>query len=226
MGNRFAALTADRSHLSERSRMLSGISLSRLLAIASLAGVLGFSACSTVPPDNHPYSKSGTIPTTPEKAKDILESLQKSNPGLHIQAELAPVPQGTIAKLTVRTRQRIHLINKGFEEFHGEVARYPDCHHWFYLARSFDRSCGDGPIIGSVTTLFGDGVGLGALFDLFQLARYPFSYSYADEANPKETRKIFQKLGDRARHPEHKPAHHAGAASKKPLSGKILVGFR
>lgn len=200
--------------------------LSRLLAIISIVTALGFAACSTLPSENHPYAKSGTIPTTPERAKEILESLQKANPGIHIQAELAPVAQGTAAKLTVRTRQRVHLINRGFEEFHGEVARYPDCHHWFYLARSFDRSCGDGPIIGSVTTLFGDGIGLGALFDLFQLARYPFSYSHADEASPEETRKIFKTLINRATQPKKKPAHQATSAPKKDLSGKILVGFR
>ncbi|MHB1606815.1 MAG: hypothetical protein ACYC9S_06295 [Leptospirales bacterium] len=204
----------------------STLSLSRLLTIISTVGILAFSACSTLPTENHPYAKSGTVPTTPERAKEILESLQKTNPGIHIQAELASVPQGTAAKLTVRTRQKVHLINRGFEEFHGEVARYPDCHHWFYLARSFDRSCGDGPIIGSVTTLFGDGIGLGALFDLFQLARYPFNYSYADKANPAETRKIFQKLNQRATQPKKKPAHQARIEPKKALSGKILVGFR
>ncbi len=206
--------------------MPSGIPFAKFLTVISIACILGLSACSTLPSDNHPYSMSGTVPIPPEQAKNILEALQKSNPGIHIQAELAPVPQGTATKLTVRTREKVHLVNKGFEEFHGEVAKYPDCQHWFYLARSYDRSCGDGPIIGSMTTIFGDGVGFGAIFDLFQLVRYPFGFTYADEVNPEETRKIFQKYQESAHQPTPKPVAQANSSPEIPFPGKVLIGSR
>ncbi|AFS54235.1 sugar ABC transporter substrate-binding protein [Leptospirillum ferriphilum] len=160
----------------------------------ALLGLFFLAACQTAPLERHPYALSGLVPATPETSRDILESLQKKNPAIHIQAELAPDPHGTQARIIVRTRQKVHLIDRGFQEFHGDTALYPECEHWFYLTRAFDKKCGDGPVIGSVNALFADGVGLGALFDLFQLARYPFTYTHVDMTDPEKTREIFQEL--------------------------------
>lgn len=192
-------------------------SLSRFRGLIAIAVLAMLTACQTVPVEKNPYSRTGTVPTTPENTKDILESIQKSHPDIHIQAELAPDPRGTLARITVRTRQRTHLVIRGFQEFRGDTALYPDCEHWFYIARAFDKKCGDGPIIGSVNTLFGDGVGIGALFDLFQLARYPFSYAFVDKADPAETRTIFREMEEKAgklgtAHPRKKETGKMGSS--------------
>ena len=170
----------------------------------ALLGLAFLAACQTAPAELKPFALSGLVPATPETSRDILESLQKKNPGIHIQAELAPDPRGTQARIIVRTRQKVHLINKGFQEFHGDTALYPECEHWFYLTRAFDKKCGDGPVIGSVNAFFADGVGIGAIFDLFQLARYPFTYTYVDMTDPRETREIFQELEEQAKAPRTK----------------------
>ncbi len=172
-----------------------------LVSLAFLA------ACQTAPAERQPFSLSGLIPAPPEKSRDILESLQRKNPGIHIQAELAPDPRGTQVRIIVRTRQKVHLINRGFQEFHGDTALYPGCEHWFYLTRAFDKKCGDGPVIGSVNALFADGVGIGALFDLFQLARYPFTYTHIDMTDPQKTREIFRELEKQATVAPKKTAH-------------------
>lgn len=173
----------------------------------ALLGLAFLGACQTAPAERQPFALSGLVPATPEKARDILESLQKNNPGIHIQAELAPDPRGTQARVIVRTRRKVHLIARGFQEFHGDTARYPECEHWFYLTRAFDTKCGDGPVIGSVNAIFADGAGIGALFDLFQLARYPFAYTHIDMTDPRKTREIFQELEKQAKAVRKRPAH-------------------
>ncbi len=150
-------------------------------------------SCATIAPEK-PYSETGTVPTDPEETRTILMGLQKTHPGIHIEAELAPVKKGTETRLTVRTRKTVHMINSGFLEYNGVERRYPKCYHWFYITRSFDTACGDSPIKGSVTALFGDGVGLGALFDIVQLARYPFTYVNVDRPDPAKTHLIMEKM--------------------------------
>lgn len=186
-------------------------------------------SCATIAPET-PYSETGTVPTDPEETKTILLAIQKSHPGIHIAAELAPTKKGgTETRLTVRTRTRVHLINSGFQEFNGVERRYPGCYHWFYITRSFDTACGDSVIKGSVTALFGDGIGLGALFDIVQLARYPFTYVDVDRANPSETHRVMEEMKNLAARRVPKSQKSASADQNPPLlrqSGSQVVGLR
>ena len=176
--------------------------MNRLKERQSFSGTLRFSlffllianvsltACSTAPVELHPYQKSTTIPATPEESRMILESIEKTHPGIHIEASLSPAGTATNAKITVRTSRKEHLVNTGFQKIEGKTEIYPACQHWFYLTRNFDPACGGGKLWGTASAIFVDGVGIGALFDLVQLGRYPFTWTKTDLSNPQMTNEV------------------------------------
>ena len=129
-----------------------------------------------------------------EKAKAILEKIQKDHPAYTIRALLKPEASGTDLHLTVFTVQTVHMAVRGFQEPTSGKKLYPDCNRWFDLTRSFDPACGGGPYLGSANLVFGDGMALGLMFDLFQAARYPFAYTRTPMPDEKATRSVLEAL--------------------------------
>ena len=160
------------------------------LLLFSIIANFSLTACSTSPVELHPYQKTTTIPATPEESRLILESIEKNHPGIHIEASLSPAGKATNAKITVRTSHKEHLVNKGFQKIEGKTEIYPACQHWFYLTRNFDPACGGGKLWGTASAIFVDGVGIGALFDLVQLGRYPFTWTKTDLSSPQMTNEV------------------------------------
>ncbi|MDA8060684.1 MAG: sugar ABC transporter substrate-binding protein [Leptospirillum sp.] len=162
----------------------------RALLLVSVIVNFSLTACSTAPVELHPYQKTTTIQATPEQSRHILETIEKEHPGIHIEASLSPAGTATKAKITVRTAHKEHLVNKGFQKIEGKTEIYPACQHWFYLTRNFDPACGGGKLWGTASAIFADGVGIGALFDLVQLGRYPFTWTKTDLSNPQMTDEV------------------------------------
>jgi len=162
----------------------------RALLLVSVIVNFSLTACSTAPVELHPYQKTTTIPTSPEESRRILESIEKTHPGIHIEASLSPSGTSTNAKITVRTSHKEHLVNQGFQKIEGKTEIYPACQHWFYLTRNFDPACGGGKLWGTASAIFADGVGIGAIFDIVQLGRYPFTWTKTDLSSPQMTDEV------------------------------------
>lgn len=174
--------------------------------IPAFASIALFSACSTTPVEMHPYQKVATIQTTPEQSRRILETIEKTHPGIHIEASLSPEGKSTKAVITVRTARQEHLVNKGFQKIEGKTEIYPGCQHWFYLTRNFDPACGGGKLWGTASAIFADGVGIGAIFDLVQLGRYPFTWTRSDISDPSLTDQVTALAQKMAATPSKNPA--------------------
>ena len=83
---------------------------------------------------------------------------------------------------------------RGFQEPTSGKKLYPDCNRWFDLTRSFGPACGGGAYLGSANLVFGDGMALRLMFDLFQAARYPFAYTRTPMPDEKATRSVLEAL--------------------------------
>ena len=156
--------------------------------------VVTLGGCAVAPTGSPDSSESFRIPLPPAQSKTILETIQKDNPSYTIRALLRPEGKGTNVHLTVYTRQKVHMVVNGFQEPEPHKRLYPECNHWFDLTRSFDPACGGGPYLGTANLLFGDGMALGLLFDLFQAGRYPFAYTTTPFPDREATEKVKEKL--------------------------------
>ena len=150
--------------------------------------------CAVAPTGAPDSSENFHVGLPPTQSKTILETIQNDNPSYTIRALLRPAGDGTDIHLTVYTRQKVHMVVNGFQEPESNKRLYPECNHWFDLTRSFDPACGGGPYLGTANLIFGDGMALGLLFDLFQAGRYPFSYTTTPFPVKIATEKVKEKL--------------------------------
>ena len=150
--------------------------------------------CAVAPTGAPDSSENFHVGLPPTQSKTILETIQNDNPSYTIRALLRPAGEGTDIHLTVYTRQKVHMVVNGFQEPESNKRLYPECNHWFDLTRSFDPACGGGPYLGTANLIFGDGMALGLLFDLFQAGRYPFSYTTTPFPDKIATEKVKEKL--------------------------------
>jgi len=176
-------------------RPVSGfLRMGRVFPGAFLFFCLVMGGCAVAPTGPAGSDESFRVPLPPVQSKTILETIQKDNPSYTIRALLRPDGEGTKVRLTVYTRQKVHMVVNGFQEPESHKRLYPECNHWFDLTRSFDPACGGGPYLGTANLVFGDGMALGLLFDLFQATRYPFAYTTTPFPDRKATDMVKEKL--------------------------------
>ena len=166
---------------------------------AFLLFVVTLGGCAVAPTSSSDSSENFRVALPPSQSKTLLETIQKDNPSYTIRAILRPSGEGTDVHLTVYTPQKVHMVVNGFQEPEHRKRLYPECNHWFDLTRSFDPACGGGPYLGTANLIFGDGMALGLLFDLFQAGRYPFTYTTTPFPDKMAAEKVKEKLLTAAR---------------------------
>ncbi len=164
------------------------------LASVILLLLLPLAGCVVAPTVSGEAATRAHVSLPAEKAKALLEKIQKDHPDYTIRALLKPEESGTDVHLTVFTVQTVHMVVRGFQEPTSGKKVYPDCTRWFDLTRSFDPACGGGPYLGTANLVFGDGMALGLMFDLFQAARYPFTYTRTSMPDERATRSVLETL--------------------------------
>lgn len=152
------------------------------------------SGCAMAPVATKATPTKISVTTSPDETRTLLEKIQAKNPGYTIQALLSPQGDRTEARIAVYDSHTVHMVIRGFQEPAPHKRLYPDCDHWFYLTRNFDRACGGGPYLGTASMVFADGMGFGALFDLFQATRYPFTFTKVVEPDKKATADVIAQL--------------------------------
>lgn len=168
--------------------------ISGILAGLILILALPLGGCAVAPTTPREAQSKTTLSIPAETAKTLLEKIQKDHPEYTIRALLKPEGSGTEVHLTVYTSQTVHMVVQGFQEPERGKKLYPDCNRWFDLTRSYDPACGGGPYLGTANLVFADGMTLGLLFDLFQAARYPFTYTQATLPDKKATASVLATL--------------------------------
>ncbi len=167
---------------------------SGFLASLLLILILPLGGCAVAPTSPREAQTKATISLSAETAKSLLEKVQKAHPEYTIRALLKQEGSGTEVHLTVYTVQTVHMVVRGFQEPERGKKLYPDCNRWFDLTRSYDPACGGGPYLGTANLVFADGMALGLLFDLFQAARYPFTYTEATLPDEEATKSVMSTL--------------------------------
>ncbi|MCL4485285.1 MAG: sugar ABC transporter substrate-binding protein [Nitrospirae bacterium] len=150
--------------------------------------------CAVAPTASSEAVTHAQINLPAQRTKAILEKIQKDHPEYIIRALLKQKGRGTEIHLTIYTPRTVHMVVQGFQEPSNGKKLYPDCNHWFDLTRSFDPACGGGPYLGTANLVFGDGMALGLMFDLFQAARYPFTYTKANLPDEEATKSVLKSL--------------------------------